>query len=64
MLENELSLINFNKDKVKNILTYLNEFASDEHDKKYLILLLNLDSNIILNQADSLILKLFILQEL
>ena len=46
-LENELSKINFNKDRAKNILIYLNEFASDEEDIKYLIRLLNLDSNII-----------------
>ena len=47
VLEKELSLINFNKDKAKNILIYINEFASDEEDKKYLIRLLNLDSSII-----------------
>ena len=46
-LEKELSHINFNKDRAKNILIYLNEFASDEENKKYLIRLLNLDSNII-----------------
>ena len=49
MLEGELSLINFNKDKVKNILTYINSFAANEDDKKYLIRLLNLDSTL-LNQ--------------
>ena len=47
ILENELSKINFNKDRAKSILNYLNRFASDEEDKKYLIRLLNLDSNII-----------------
>ena len=44
MLESELSLINYNKEKAKNILIYLNDFASNEEDKKYLIKLLNLDS--------------------
>ena len=47
MLESELSQINFNKDKAKNFLIYLNIFATDEEDKKYLIRLLNLDSNLI-----------------
>ena len=47
MLESELSKINFNKDKVKNFLIYLNGFAIIEEDKKYLIRLLNLDSNMI-----------------
>jgi aminopeptidase N len=47
MLENELSQINFNKDKAKNLLIYLNGFASDEEDKKYLIRLLNLESSMI-----------------
>ena len=47
ILENELSQINFNKDRAKNILIYLNGFASDEEDKKYLIRLLNLDSTMI-----------------
>ena len=47
MLEKELSQINFNKDKAKNLLIYLNGFASDEEDKKYLIRLLNLESSMI-----------------
>ena len=47
MLEKELSKINYNKDKAKNLLIYLNGFASDEEDKKYLIRLLNLDSSMI-----------------
>ena len=47
VLENELSQINFNKDRAKNILIYLNDFASDEEDKKYLIRLLNFDSSMI-----------------
>jgi len=45
MLDKELSQINFNKDKAKNLLIYLNGFASDEEDKKYLIRLLNLESS-------------------
>jgi aminopeptidase N len=47
MLDKELSQINFNKDKAKNLLIYLNGFASDEEDKKYLIRLLNLESSMI-----------------
>ena len=47
MLEKELSNINYNKDKAKNLLIYLNGFASEEDDKKYLIRLLNLDSSMI-----------------
>ena len=47
MLEKELSKINYNKDKAKNLLIYLNGFASGEEDKKYLIRLLNLDSSMI-----------------
>ena len=47
MLEKELSKINFNKERVKMILIYLNSYASDEEDKKYLIRLLNLDSDMI-----------------
>ena len=47
MIEKELSKINFNKERVKMILIYLNSYASDEEDKKYLIRLLNLDSDMI-----------------
>ena len=47
LIEGELSRINFNKDKVKHFLTYLNQFATNEEDKKYLIRLLNLDTNLI-----------------
>ena len=50
MLENQLSLLNFNKDIIKNILTYLNGFATEEEDNKYLIKLLNLDSKL-MNQS-------------
>jgi aminopeptidase N len=47
MLENQLSLIEFNKDIVKNILIYLNGFAVKDEDKKYLIKLLNLESKLL-----------------
>jgi aminopeptidase N len=47
LIEGELSRINFNKVKVKHFLTYLNQFATNEEDKKYLIRLLNLDTNLI-----------------
>ena len=46
MLENQLSLIKFNKDIVKNILIYLNGYATEDEDKRYLIKLLNLDSKL------------------
>jgi aminopeptidase N len=46
LFENQLSLINFNKDIVKNILIYLNGYAVEDDDKKYLIKLLNLDSKL------------------
>ena len=46
ILEKQLSSINFNKDIVKNIFNYLNSFAIEEEHKKYLINLLNLDSNL------------------
>jgi len=46
--EKELSKINYNKDKAKNLLIYLNGFASDKEDKKFLIRLLNLDSSMII----------------
>jgi aminopeptidase N len=47
MLENQLSLIEFNKDIVKNLLIYLNGFAVKDEDKKYLIKLLNLESKLL-----------------
>jgi len=46
IMENQLSSINYNKDIIKNILIYLNGFAIEDEDKKYLIKLLNLDSNL------------------
>ena len=46
IMENQLSSINCNKDIIKNILIYLNGFAIEDDDKKYLIKLLNLDSNL------------------
>ena len=46
MLEKELSLINYNKDIVKNILIHLNGYATKDEHKKYLIKLLNLDSKL------------------
>ena len=46
MLENQLSLLQFNKDIVKNILIYLNGYAVEDEDKKYLIKLLNLESKL------------------
>ena len=47
MLEKQLSLIEFNSDIVKNLLIYLNGFATDEEDNKYLIKLLNLDPKLL-----------------
>ena len=47
MLENQLSLIEYNKDIVKNILIYINGYAVEDEHKKYLIKLLNLDSKLI-----------------
>ena len=46
MLENQLSLLQYNKDIVKNILIYLNGYAVEDEDKKYLIKLLNLESKL------------------
>ena len=46
MLENQLSLIEYNEDIVKNIIIYLNGYAVEEEQKKYLILLLNIDSKL------------------
>ena len=46
MLENQLSLINYNKDIVKNILIQLNGYATEEEDIEYLIKILNLDSKL------------------
>ena len=46
MLQNQLSLVNFNKDIIKNILIHLNGYATEEEDIKYLIKLLNLDSKL------------------
>ena len=46
MLEDQLSLLQYNKDIVKNILIYLNGYAVEDEDKKYLIKLLNLESKL------------------
>ena len=37
IMENQLSSINCNKEIIKNILIYLNGFAIEDDDKKYLI---------------------------
>ena len=46
MLGNQLSLINYNKDIIKNILIHLNGYATEEEDIKYLIKILNLESKL------------------
>ena len=47
ILENQLSLINYNKEIVKNVLLYINGYAVENEQKLYLIKLLNLDSKLI-----------------
>ena len=46
ILENQLSLINYNTDIIKNVLSYINEYAVENDQKLYLIKLLNLDSKL------------------
>ena len=46
ILENQLSQINYNKDIVKNALIYINGYAVEDDQKRYLIKLLNLDSKL------------------
>ena len=46
MLENQLSLINFNKEFVKNIFIHISAYAIEEEHKKYLIKLLNYESQL------------------
>ena len=47
ILEKQLSLINPNKEIIKNVLIYLNEFATEDEDMNFLIKLLNLDSSLL-----------------
>ena len=46
MLESQLSLINTNKELIKNILNYIGSYAKEDEYKKYLIKLLNYDSKL------------------